>query len=199
MNLAHRNRSDPDPPILAFLQLPCFFVFRFSLLCLCVFPSFSRDFRGLREEKTLSCFGVSLVFLNKARVGGSGNVFFFFNLRLHCQSRTPEITSNCGEKACKTMRIVIQGRHGKSLAICDFELRFPSPKASHSFCGSSGDSAPSTRKSPAIEFVRFWCAERLKLQSNLALLGEGNHQGMAGPKNVNLLAGSLLAERIRER
>ena len=31
-----------------------------------------------------------------------------------------------------------------------------------SFCGISGDLAPSTRKSLAIAIVRFWCAKRIK-------------------------------------
>ena len=46
---------------------------------------------------------------------------------------------------------------GKSLAICHFAL-ISEPK-SPSFCGISGDLAPSTRKSLAIAIVRFWCAK----------------------------------------
>ena len=45
------------------------------------------------------------------------------------------------------------------------DLRFwaaiSKPKT-HSFCGNSGDVAPSTRKSLVIAIVRFWCAKALR-------------------------------------
>ena len=44
------------------------------------------------------------------------------------------------------------------LAICDFGAAISEPKTP-SFCGISGDLAPSTRKSLAIAIVRFWCAK----------------------------------------
>ena len=47
----------------------------------------------------------------------------------------------------------------KSLAICDFGLAAISEPKAPSFCGISGDLAPSTRKSLAIAIVRFWCAK----------------------------------------
>ena len=56
--------------------------------------------------------------------------------------------------------IAIQGCDGKSLAICDFELRFLRAEAP-SFWRISGDLAPSMRKSLAMAIVRFWCAKQL--------------------------------------
>ena len=44
-------------------------MFLASLGC---FPPFSKDFRGSAKRKTLACFGGSLAFSKKARVGGSG-------------------------------------------------------------------------------------------------------------------------------
>ena len=38
-----------------------------------------------------------------------------------------------------------------------FRAAIPKPETPY-FCGISGDSAPSTRKSLAIAIVRFWCA-----------------------------------------
>ena len=52
----------------------------------------------------------------------------------------PEIASDFRDKTKKSC-IAIKGRDEKSLAICDFELRFPSPKYLQ-FCGISGDLAP---------------------------------------------------------
>ena len=51
----------------------------------------------------------------------------FGDLRLRCPLRTPEIASGFADKA-KQYCIAIQGCDGKSLAICDFELRFLSVK-----------------------------------------------------------------------
>ena len=53
----------------------------------------------------------------------------FCDLRLRCPSRTPEITSDFGDKT-KQCCIAIQGCDGKSLAICNVELRFPRQKPS---------------------------------------------------------------------
>ena len=68
---------NPDPPILVFFffRFPCILRFPISLAFLCVFPFFSKDFRGSAKRKTLACFGVSLAFFSpkKRRVGGSGN------------------------------------------------------------------------------------------------------------------------------
>ena len=55
-----------------------------------------------------------------------------------CPSRTPEIW-----KVASDLR---------------FRAAISEPKAT-SFCGISGDLAPSTRKSLAIAIVRFWCAK----------------------------------------
>ena len=62
----------PDPPILAFFDFLAFFCFPIFLAFLCVFPSFSKDFRGSAKRKTLAFFGKTLGFSKKARVGGSG-------------------------------------------------------------------------------------------------------------------------------
>ena len=64
----------PDPPILAFLDFLAFFVFRFSLSFLCVFPFFSKDFRGSAKRRTLAFCGASLL-LKKKKQGleGQGN------------------------------------------------------------------------------------------------------------------------------
>ena len=51
---------------------------------------------------------------------------------------------------------------------CDFGLRFLSPKPP-SFCGNSGDLAPSTRKSLAIAIVRFGALRRRCLGHHLSL------------------------------
>ena len=49
-----------------------------------------------------------------------------------------------------------------------FRAAISEPKTS-SFCGTSGDLAPSTRKSLAIAIVRFWCAKHnTKLGLSLA-------------------------------
>ena len=64
------------------------------------------------------------------------------------------------------------------------DLRFRaaiSESKTHSFCGISGDLAPSTRKSLAIAIVRFWCAKRP--QKNIGL------------KNLELIFRSLLLTR----
>ena len=47
----------------AFFDFLAFFVFRFPLLFLRVFPSFSKEFRGSPKRKTLAFFGVSLALL----------------------------------------------------------------------------------------------------------------------------------------
>ena len=58
------NIKYPAPPNLAFVyfRFPCFFRFPISLAFLCVFPFFSKDFRGSAKRKTLAFFGVSLAF-----------------------------------------------------------------------------------------------------------------------------------------
>ena len=77
-------------------------------------------------------------------------------LRLRCPSRTPEIAA------------ISETR--ESNADCDLRLRWKvasdlrfqaaiSEPKTPSFCGISGDLAPSTRKSLAIAIVRFWCAK----------------------------------------
>ena len=51
----------------------------------------------------------------------------FCDLRLRCPLRTPEIACNLLDKT-KQCWIAIQCCAGKSTAICNFELRLPSPK-----------------------------------------------------------------------
>ena len=63
------SENHPDPP-------PCLFCSPFSLAFLCVFPSFSKDFRGSAKRKTLVFFEVSLVFSKKKQgLEGQGTVF----------------------------------------------------------------------------------------------------------------------------
>ena len=61
-------------------------------------------------------------------------------------------------------------RQGKAMLHCDLRVRWKvasdlrfraaiSEPKTPSFCGISGDLAPSTRKSLAIAIVRFWCAK----------------------------------------
>ena len=61
-------------------------------------------------------------------------------------------------------------RREKAMLHCDLRVRWKvasdlrfraaiSEPKTHSFCGISGDLAPSTRKSLAIAIVRFWCAK----------------------------------------
>ena len=52
----------------------------------------------------------------------------------------------------------MKGCDGKSLAICDFELRFLSPKPLLSAGFLAIKLGLSTRKLLAIAIVRFWCA-----------------------------------------
>ena len=80
----------------------------------------------------------------------------FCDLRLRCPSRTPEIARF--------------PRQEKAMLHCDLRVRWKvasdlrfraaiSESKTPSFCGISGDLAPSTRKSLAIAIVRFWCAK----------------------------------------
>ena len=87
----------------------------------------------------------------------------FCDLQLRCPSRTPEIA-----------RFL---RQEKAMLHCDLrvrckvasDLRFRaaiSESKTPSFCGISGDLAPSTRKSLAIAIVRFWCAKVRAVNQN---------------------------------
>ena len=80
----------------------------------------------------------------------------FCDLRLRCPPRTPEIARF--------------PRQEKAMLHCDLRVRWKvasdlrfraamSKRNTPSFCGISGDLAPSTRKSLAIAIVRFWCAK----------------------------------------
>ena len=79
------------------------------------------------------------------------------DLRLRCPSRTPEIARF--------------PRQEKAMLHCDLRVRWKvaidlrfrtaiSEPQTYSFCGISGDLAPSARKSLAIAIVRFWCAKQ---------------------------------------
>ena len=50
-----------------FFRFPCFFCFAIFLAFLCVFPFFSRDFKGSAERKVLAVFGGSSLFKQKSR------------------------------------------------------------------------------------------------------------------------------------
>ena len=82
-------------------------------------------------------------------------------LRLRCPPRTPEIARF--------------PRQEKAMLHCDLRVRWKvasdlrfraaiSKGKTPSFCGISGDLAPSTRILLAIAIVRFWCAKRLVLK-----------------------------------
>ena len=80
----------------------------------------------------------------------------FCNLRLRCLSRTPEIARfPRQEKAMLHCDLRVRWKVASDLR---FRAANSEPKAP-SFCGISGDLAPSTRKSLAIAIVRFWCAK----------------------------------------
>ena len=82
-------------------------------------------------------------------------------MRLRCPSRAPEIARF--------------PRQEKAMLHCDLRVRWKvasdlrfwaaiSEPKTPSFCGISGDLAPSTRKSLAIAIVRFWCAKTQKIR-----------------------------------
>ena len=59
----------PWPSNPFFSRFPCFCCFPISLAFLCVFPFFSKDFRGSAKRKTLVFFGVSLAFFSSCVLG----------------------------------------------------------------------------------------------------------------------------------
>ena len=78
------------------------------------------------------------------------------DLRLRCPSRTPEIARfPRQEKAMLHCDLRVRWKVASDLR---FRAAIPEPKTP-SFCGISGDLAPSMRKSLAIAIVRFWCAK----------------------------------------
>ena len=80
----------------------------------------------------------------------------FCDLRLRCPSRTPEIARfPRQEKAMLHCDLRVRWKVASDLR---FRAAISEPKTP-SFCGISGDLAPSTRKSLAIAIVRFWCAK----------------------------------------
>ena len=80
----------------------------------------------------------------------------FRHLRLRCLSRTPEIARfPRQEKAMLHCDLRVRWKVASDLR---FRAAISEPKTP-SFCGISGDLAPSTRKSLAIAIVRFWCAK----------------------------------------
>ena len=80
----------------------------------------------------------------------------FGDLRLRCPSRTPEIARfPRQEKAILHCDLRVRWKVASDLR---FRPAISEPKTP-SFCGISGDLAPSTRKSLAIVIVRFWCAK----------------------------------------
>ena len=86
----------------------------------------------------------------------------FCDLRLRCPSRTPEIARfPREEKAMLHCDLRVRWKVASDLR---FRAAISEPKTP-SFCGISGDLAPSTRKSLAIAIVRFWCAKLLTLRT----------------------------------
>ena len=77
-------------------------------------------------------------------------------LRLRCPPRTPEIARfPRQEKAMLHCDLRVRWKVASDLR---FRAAISEPKTP-SFCGISGDLAPSIRKSLAIAIVRFWCAK----------------------------------------
>ena len=62
-----RKGAYPDPPNPCFFQFPCFFRFPIFLAFLCVFPLFSKDFRGSAKRKTLAFLGKNPCFFQKSK------------------------------------------------------------------------------------------------------------------------------------
>ena len=83
----------------------------------------------------------------------------FCDLRLRCPSRTPEIARF--QRQLKAMLHCDLRVRWKVASDLRFRAAIFDPKTP-SFCGISGDLAPSTQKSLAIAIVRFWCAKRCK-------------------------------------
>ena len=77
-------------------------------------------------------------------------------LRLRCPSRTPEI-ARFPRQETAMMHCDLRVRW-KDASDLRFRAAISEPETP-SFCGISGDLAPSTRKSLAIAIVRFWCAK----------------------------------------
>ena len=73
------------------------------------------------------------------------------------KSWTPEIAaiSEDQRKQCCIAHLKVRWKVASDLR---FRAAISEPKTP-SFCGISGDLAPSTRKSLAIAIVRFWCAK----------------------------------------
>ena len=98
-NLAHRNRSDSLTLQSLLFSISLLFSFPiFLAFFLCVFPLFSKNFRGSAKRKTLAFLGGKpLLFPKKQGLEGQGlahrNRSDFCDLRLRCPSRTPEIAA----------------------------------------------------------------------------------------------------------
>ena len=82
----------------------------------------------------------------------------FCDLRLRCPSQTPPQKSQRFPRQEKAMLHCDLRVRWKVASDLQFRAAISEPKI-HSFCGISGDLAPSTRKSLAIAIVRFWCAK----------------------------------------
>ena len=93
----------------------------------------------------------------------------FCDLRLRCPSRTPEIARfPRQETAMMHCHLRVRWKVASDLR---FRAAISEPQTP-SFCGISGDLAPSTRKSLAIAIVRFWSAKLCTI-----LLKELNKEG----------------------
>ena len=79
----------------------------------------------------------------------------FYDLRLRCPSRTPEIA-----RFPRQEKAMLHWVRWKVASDLRFRAAISEPKTP-SFCGISGDLAPSTWKSLAIAIVRFWCAKAI--------------------------------------
>ena len=99
---------------------------------------------------------------NLSRTLAHRNRSDFCDLRLRCPTRTPEIARfRRQEKAMLHCDLSVRWKVASDLR---FRVAISAPKTS-SFCGISGDLAPSTRKSLKIAIVRFWCPKSRTLKS----------------------------------
>ena len=89
----------------------------------------------------------------------------FCDLRLGCPSRTQksQAISETRRSSAHALRFKVRWKVASDLR---FRAAISEPETP-SFCGISGDLAPSTRKSLAIAIVRFWCAKRTSVSQKM--------------------------------
>ena len=112
-----------------------------------------------------------------------GSSSFAFDLWLRYPSRTPGIASDFKDNAKWCCIEILGFRAGKSLAICDSELRFPSPKPIIS-AGNLAIWLRHSRKSLATAIARFWCAKKCDIIIIAIFWQMKNRTDSLGPTSV---------------